>query len=202
MQFNASRSAAALIAGAATLGLVLQFFVSWQLLGSPASTLWVLLGYFTILTNVLVAVVFFAIAFAGLERCPAYVLAGTTLSILLVGVIYYWLLHGLSEVTGVSRVANILLHLVTPVAAPVYWLAMAVKGRLRWRDPLLWAVYPLAYFGYALVRGQLTSKYPYPFIDVLELGWPRTLINACLIAVAFMGAGYIVVAIDRGIRRD
>jgi hypothetical protein len=198
---KASKIAAALIAVAATLGLVVQFVVSFDQLGSPTATLWVLLGYFTILTNVLVVVVFFAIAFTGLERCPGYVVAGTTLSIVLVGVIYYVLLHGLSELSGGSQVANILLHLVTPVAAPLYWLSMAVKGRLRWSDPLLWAVYPLAYFFYALVRGDLTGKYPYPFIDVLQLGWPRTLINACVIAVAYMAAGYVMVAIDRGLGR-
>jgi len=202
MQSNAGRAAAALIAVAATIGLVLQFFVSWQQLVSPMATLWVLLAYFTILTNILVAVVFFVIAFMGLERCQPYVLAGTTLSILLVGVIYYLLLHGLSELSGSSRVANTLLHLVTPVAVPVYWLAAATKGKLRWRDPLLWATYPLAYFCYALLRGDLTAKYPYPFIDVLQLGWPRTLINACVIAVAYMAAGYLMVAIDRGIARD
>jgi hypothetical protein len=194
-----SRVAAILIAVLATLGLVVQFAVSLELLGSPTATLWVLIGYFTILTNVLVAVVFFWIALMGLERCPPYLLAGTALSIVLVGVIYYLLLHGLTELSGGSQVANTLLHLVTPVAVPVYWLAIAVKGRLRWRDPLLWAVYPLAYFGYALLRGEWTGKYPYPFIDVLQLGWPRVLINACVIAVTYMAAGYLLVAADRGL---
>jgi hypothetical protein len=84
----------------------------------------------------------------------------------------------------------------------LYWLSMAVKGRLRWLDPLLWAVYPLAYFFYALLRGALTSKYPYPFIDVAQLGWPRTLVNACVIALAYIAAGYLMVAIDRGLGRS
>lgn len=198
---KASRIFAALIAVAATLGLGLQFAVSLPQVGSPIATVWVLLEYFTILTNVLVVIVFFAITFTGLERCPAYVVAGTTLSIVLVGVIYYLLLHGLTELSGGSQVANILVHLVTPVVVPVYWLLMAVKGRLRWRDPLLWAVYPLVYFFYALVRGDLSGKYPYPFINVQQLGWPRTLINACVIAVAYMAAGYLMVATDRFLGR-
>ena len=196
------RASAAVIAIAGTAGLVLQYFVSLKLVGSPVPTLWLLLGYFTILTNILVVLVFVAVAIAGIERCPAYVLAGTALSILLVGVIYYWLLHVLSEVSGVSRVANVLLHLVTPVAVPLYWIAVASKGKLRWPDPLLWAVYPLAYFGYALLRGEFTGKYPYPFIDVSQIGWQRTAINACLIAVAYLGAGFLVVVVDRRLSRD
>jgi hypothetical protein len=202
MHAKVSRTAAALVAVVATAGLVLQFLVSLQQLGSAANTLWVLLGYFTILTNVLVALVFFTIAFAGEESCPPYVLAGTTLSIVLVGVIYYLLLHGLVELSAFSLVADVLLHLLSPVLAPLYWLSMAVKGRLRWLDPLLWAVYPLAYFFYALLRGALTSKYPYPFIDVAQLGWPRTLVNACVIALAYIAAGYLMVAIDRGLGRS
>jgi hypothetical protein len=198
---KASRVFAALIAVAATLGLGLQFAVSLPQFGSPIATLWALLEYFTILTNVLVAIVFFAIAFTGPERCPANVVAGTTLAIALVGVTYYLLLHGLAELSGGSQVANTLVHLVTPVAVPLYWLALAVKGRLGWRDPLLWAIYPLVYFFYALVRGDLSGKYPYPFMDVLQLGWPRTVINACVIAVAYMGAGYLMVVIDKGLGR-
>jgi hypothetical protein len=119
MHANASRIAAALIAGVTLLGLVVQFAASLQQVGSLLPTLWVLLWYFTILTNVLVAVVFFAIAIYGQERLPANVIAGTTLSIVLVGVIYALLLHGLTELSGGSLVANVLLHMVTPVVAPV-----------------------------------------------------------------------------------
>jgi hypothetical protein len=201
MHANASRIAAALIAGVTLLGLVVQFAASLQQVGSLLPTLWVLLWYFTILTNVLVAVVFFAIAIYGQERLPANVIAGTTLSIVLVGVIYALLLHGLTELSGGSLVANVLLHMVTPVVAPVYWVWLTTRGQLRWRDPLVWAIYPLVYFFYALLRGEFTSKYPYPFMDVPQLGWPRTLINAGVIALGYMAAGYLMVAIDQGPRR-
>jgi hypothetical protein len=56
---------------------------------------------------------------------------------------------------------------------------------------------PLAYFPYALARGALDGRYPYPFIDVGTLGWARVLGNAAAIAAAFLIAGYALVWLDR-----
>lgn len=39
-------------------------------------------------------------------------------------------------------------------------------------------IYPLVYFAYILLRGDLLAAYPYPFIDVASLGYPQVFINA------------------------
>jgi hypothetical protein len=191
--------AAAAIAAIAWIGLIVQFIAVYADNSSTPLTLWILFAYFTITTNLLVAAVFTAIAANRTTSGSDWIVAGTMLSILLVGVIYALLLHGRAELSGHSALANVLLHMVTPIIVPLFWILFADKGNLTWRHPILWAIYPLAYLAYALVRGAATGIYAYPFMDVLTLGWAQTAINAVCIAAAFMLSGYAVVWIDNRI---
>jgi hypothetical protein len=191
-----ARVAAAAIAAIAWIGLIVQFFAVYQETSSTPLTLWILFAFFTITTNLLVAAVFTAIAAGRTALRSDGIVAGTMLSILLVGIIYALLLHGRGELSGHSAVANALLHMVTPIVVPLFWIAFTPKGNLTRRHPLLWAIYPLAYLAYALVRGAATANYAYPFLNVTTLGWTRTAINALCIAIAFMLSGYAIVWID------
>ena len=191
-----SRYAAGFIAVVAWLGLFIQCTSTFQTNHSVVLTLWIVFAYFTILTNLLVAVVFTAVA-AGRTRLRAgWVVAGTMLAIVLVGVVYGLLLHGTMELSGGSAVANVLNHMATPILVPIFWIVFTPKGQLRWLHPLVWAMYPLAYLGYSLIRGGQTGQYPYPFLDPLRIGWQQTMLSALAIAVAFFVCGYAVVALD------
>jgi hypothetical protein len=191
-----ARMVAALIAVITWVGLAVQFHATFALVGSLGSTLAVLLWYFTITTNLLVAIVFTGIAIGRETFAHPALLGATTLYILLVGITYGLLLHGLLELSGGSAVANVILHMVTPILVPIFWLIFIPKGKLSRRDPLLWAIYPLAYLFYALIRGEFTHRYPYPFMNVNELGWGRTVLNTLLIAVAFLIASWLFVWLD------
>lgn len=191
-----SRIAAASVAAIAWAGLIVQCVVLYSQNSSVLLTLWIVLGFFTITTNLLVAVVFTGMAANRTLFGKDWVVGGTMLSILLVGVIYILLLHGLTELSGGSVVANVLLHMVTPVLVPLFWIFFARNGGLSWWHPLLWAIYPLAYLVFALARGAATGKYAYPFMNVLALGWAQTTFNAVCIAVAFMLSGFAIVWID------
>ena len=191
-----ARTAAALLAVITWAGLAVQFHATFALVGSLGSTLAVLLWYFTITTNLLVAIVFTGIAIGREPFAHSSLLGATTLYILLVGIIYGLLLHGLQELSGGSAIANILLHMVTPILVPIFWLMFIPKGKLTQRDPLFWAIYPLAYLFYALIRGEFTHRYPYPFLNVNEIGWGHTILNAFLIAAAFLVASWFFVWLD------
>jgi hypothetical protein len=191
-----ARTAAALLAVITWAGLAVQFHATFVLEGSLGSTLTVLLWYFTITTNLLVAVVFTGIAIGRDSLARPSLLGATTLYILLVGIIYGLLLHGLQELSGGSAIANVLLHMVTPILVPIFWLIFTPKGKLSRRDPLLWAIYPLTYLFYALLRGEFTGRYPYPFMNVNELGWARTILHAFFIAAAFLVASWLFVWFD------
>ncbi len=190
-----ARLAAALIALAAVVGILIHVEAQMRASGSILTMAWVLLGYFTILTNLLVALVFGALAL-GLGVSPRLV-GGTTLAIALVGIVYSLLLQGLVELTAGSAVANVLMHQVTPAAGLLFWLLFTPKGTLRLREPLLWAIYPLAYLVYALLRGASAGKYAYPFIDLGKLGAGQVTINVVLISIGFLVAGWLMVGLDR-----
>ncbi len=141
---GAARALAGLIAVTAGVGLAAQFWASTVLVGTAGGALWSMLRYFTVTTNLVLAGVFAAIAFGGLDRRGASLIGGVTLAILLVGVIYGLLLRDLVELSGGARFADLLLHHATPILAPLFWLAYGPRGQLSRRDPLLWALYPLA----------------------------------------------------------
>lgn len=194
---SAGRIAAAGIAAVAWIGLIVQCLVVYREGETVLLTLWIVLGFFTITTNVLVAFVFSGIAAGSAAAGREGVVGGTMLSILLVGVIYALLLHGSAELSGGSAVANVLLHMVTPVLVPAFWICFGRKGGLTWRHPLLWAIYPLVYLVYALARGAATGSYAYPFLNVLRIGWEQTGLNAAGIAIGFLLSGFAVLGIDR-----
>ncbi|PZU57375.1 MAG: hypothetical protein DI547_13830 [Sphingobium sp.] len=197
-----ARTGAAIVAVLAWAGLVVQFTASFDATGSTGQTLWVLLRFFTILTNLLVAVLFSGIAFGNDAWASPRLVGGTMLAILLVGIVYGLLLSNIPLPTaGGSQMANILLHKVTPVAVPLWWTAFARKGGTTHRDPWLWALYPLAYLPYALARGMSEGVYAYPFINLDRLGWGQVLANAAMIALGFLVAGHVVVAIDQRLSR-
>jgi hypothetical protein len=79
-------------------------------------------------------------------------------------------------------------RLVMPVVAAVLADGEA-EGSIKRTDPLLWAIYSIAYLIYALLRGSMDGKYPYPFIDVDRLGGFRILVNSAAIGIGFLLAG-------------
>lgn len=196
------RGAAGLVGAVAWTGLAIQLAASTDLAGSAGAAIWAMLRYFTILTNLIVALLFTAIAFGRPFKRLPFLLGGATLAMLLVGIVYALLLRGLLELSGGARLADLLLHTATPILVPLYWLAFAPKGGLARHDPWLWALYPLAYFIYALARGAAEGRYAYPFLDAGRLAPMEIALNAVVMAAGFLLAGYALLWLDRRLARD
>ncbi len=194
-----AKGAALAIAVIAWLGLGVQAHATFGQVHDASQTLWVLLRYFTILTNVAVAIAFSMLGM-GRKLSPPF-LGGLVLAILLVGVVYMTLLRGLLELSGGALLADTLLHKVTPVLVTLWWLAFAPKRRLQWKHPLRWALFPLLYLPYALIRGKVEGLYAYPFINLDRLGVEVVTFNAVAIAAAFLLAGLALVALDKVLPR-
>jgi len=189
-----ARAAAALIAILCWIGLAFNFVSTHNAGHDAVATLWILVRYFTILTNLFLALVMTWIAIGG--RPSAVTLGGLTLSILLVGIVYLVLLKGLHPLTGLAAISDFLLHDVTPLLTALWWLLFAPRARLKWNATLWWCIYPVAYLIYALVRGSADGKYPYPFLDVGKLGWMQAAMNIGGIALGFIIAGLGLVWVD------
>jgi hypothetical protein len=195
---------ARLLAIIAWLAVVVQIAVAVKTVmaegQSPLLSVINTLSYFTILTNILVAMVSTAVALHGdsdafLTRPSTQ--SAVTVYIFLVGVTYSLLLRSVWEPTGLNAILNIALHDVVPVLFVFYWFLFVPKGTLRWSQPICWLLYPLLYVLYCIVRGELTGIYPYHFVDVTLLGYPRALTNTVLLLLSFWILGLIVVAIDQ-----
>jgi len=187
-------AAAAIVALICWAGLAIQFSATYANQHDVVSTLWILVRFFTVLTNLALAIIMTWVAIG--RRVSPFLLGGITLAILLVGVVYMTLLRGLIELSGGALLADTLLHKVSPVVMALWWLFFAPRAKLKRSDPIWWAAYPLAYFIYALVRGHYEGKYPYPFMNLDRLGPVQTAINAGGIAMAFIIAGFALVWID------
>lgn len=124
-----SRLIALAIALGAWVGLGITLEGQVVKFGSFFVSLWVLSGYFTILTNFLVAVVFTVLALGGRHSIHPRFLAGVMLAIVLVGVVYGVLLRGLQELTGVELISNMLLHQLIPLLVPIYWFSSPQSSR-------------------------------------------------------------------------
>jgi len=183
--------AAAIVALICWAGLAIQFSATYANQHDVVSTLWILVRFFTVLTNLALAIIMTWVAIG--RRVSPFLLGGITLAILLVGVVYMTLLRGLIELSGGALLADTLLHKVSPVVMALWWLFFAPRAKLKRSDPIWWAAYPLAYFIYALVRGHYEGKYPYPFMNLDRLGPVQTAINAGGIAMAFIIAGFALV---------
>jgi hypothetical protein len=159
-------------------------------------------GYFTILTNIFVALVGTAgsLRRRAPERSLLYGLPAvgcSTAAILIVGIGYHALLQEIWTPQGAEWVANLALHYIVPVVALLHWFVYSCADRPKWWAPLSWCWYPLAYFAYVMTRGEILFSYPYPFIDVLALGYTRTIVNAIGFLIGFIVIGYVLLGLKR-----
>lgn len=193
-------------ASAAWFALLLQFPLTLRTsLANGITLIGAILTYFsffTLLTNLLVALV---LTFSLLDQnsrwgrffSSAVVATGTALSIATVGVVYSVLLRHSWNPEGLDKLADIILHDVVPVLYIAFWMFFVPKSGLRWRDPLFWAIYPIIYLAWILTRGALSRRYPYPFVDAGQLGYPRALANSVVLLTIFLIVGVGVVAVAR-----
>jgi hypothetical protein len=160
------------------------------------------LGYFTILTNLLVCLAVTAPLLAPNSAGGKYfsrppVIAWVTTSIVFVCISFHLLLRHVFNPQGPHLVANDLLHYITPAVCLLYWWFAAPKTSLRWVQPFWWGLYPTLYLVYALIRGEIIQSYPYGFIDVSVLGYQRTFVNGVGLLIAFFAVGLALVGLGR-----
>lgn len=190
-----ARIAAAAIALIVLAAMVAQIRATMGMGNDALEAAWAMLRFFTVLSNLLLGIVMLMEA-AG-RRVSAFVHGGVAMAMILVGIVYMTLLRGLIELSGGAALADLLFHKVAPLCAALWWLFFAPKGGLKRSAPLWFALYPVAYLVYALARAQVDGRYPYPFINVAELGWGAVLLNSALMAAGFLVCGYAMVWLDR-----
>lgn len=157
-------------------------------------------SYFTILTNIMVAVFFTAALFNASFTKRAGLLSAITVYIIIVGLVYQVALRHIWDPQGLQKWVDELLHSVIPFGTLIYWSLFEKKG-LRYSQIFAWSIYPLIYLLFTLVRGNISGFYPYPFVNVIEIGMRQTLINALIILALFMALSFVFIFINRKVRK-
>lgn len=159
-------------------------------------------SYFTILTNLMVAVYFTHQVFIKSDsEIKSGLLTAITIYIVIVGMVYQIILRSTWNPTGLQRIVDELLRSIIPVLVIIYWYLYENKKNLQYKQIALWAIYPLFYLFYILVSGSLSKFYPYPFVNVTKLGVTKVFINAFFILIFFLALSFLFIRIGKIIKK-
>jgi apolipoprotein N-acyltransferase len=162
------------------------------------------LSYFTVLSNILVAVVM-----AMLWRDPQrnglvfrILRMDALLMITVTGLIYWGVLAGGVELQGLEHVTNIVEHTLVPIAAVAVFLVFGPRGQFRVSTVFAALILPISWALVTIVRGAVITAYPYGFIDVARYGYGSVLVNVAGVAVFGVIIGFVFLGIDRLLSRS
>ena len=183
-------------AAIAWFALVAQFMISIQSNlargSSVASGIWMYFAFFTVTTNLLVALTLTMPVVAPSSRLGRFLakpssITGATASIILVAVVYNTLLIHLNRQQGWRFVTDLLLHFVVPMLTIAYWWIAVRRASVPWKSALCWTLYPIAYFCYTTARGLTSGFYPVLFHQ-RRATWSSagSLLNAIGVLAAFV----------------
>jgi len=203
-----ARLTAGLISGAVLLAMLPPLSHAWIEGRSLFEAIWSLVRMFTIITNLLVGLVFARLAWKGSNGVSPLVVGGTMLAIVLVGVVFNLLLAMLPHQTIWDAIGDYTHHMAVPLLVPLWWVLFCPHGKLKWSAPFVWALYPLGYSAYTFVHAQfmppgsgITSRYPYFFMDVDQFGLAQVAFNMTAIAAGFVLVGLLAIVVDRWLGR-
>jgi len=149
-----------------------------------------LVSYFTIQSNLLVAVTAVQLA---RDPLRAAALVGITVT----GLVHFVLLRPLLHLEGAGWAADKLLHMVVPLVAVVGWLVAGPRPRAPWRDTVTALLWPVAWLAWTLVIGAVTGWYPYPFLDVGAKGAGSVAVTCVGVTLLFLALAGVLSWLDR-----
>jgi hypothetical protein len=210
MQKQSARIYAFIGAAITWFALIAQFYL--HIKNSPVLAGEAILrffGYFTIDTNILVALSLTFIALNNNSRLGKFFTKASTITaitvyIIIVGTTYNIVLRSTWDPQGLQKLVDELLHSVIPVLNVIFWMILVPAEGLKWKNAFPWLIYPFAYMIYAVIFGAITKFYPYPFVDVNELGYNKALLNTgvilliiFLLSLALIGVGKVTKRSDK-----
>jgi hypothetical protein len=141
-------------------------------------------SYFTIQSNVLVLALAVTLARAPDRDGDRWrvLRLDALLGITITGLVYAVVLAPTLHPEGLGWWTNAGLHYVSPVATLALWLFAGPRPRVAGATVARALAWPVLWIGYTLAHGAVSGWYPYPFLDVSDLGY----------AVALRNLGFVV----------
>jgi hypothetical protein len=188
------------VAGATALAIQLGFAIAKTSISATESIVRYF-SFFTIQSNIFVTVCAACLLIKPRSKWGHFfsspkVTSAITVYIIIVGLVYNTVLRKLYHLLGLERFANELLHVFIPVTFLLYWTVFVPKKQLTW-NVFPWLIYPLLYGVYVLIRGAFVKYYPYPFLNVLKIGYLKVMVSFVVLLVFFLMVSLILVAIGK-----
>jgi hypothetical protein len=155
-------------------------------------------SYFTVLSNLLVAYTVVTLVKNPEQdgRVWRVLRLNALVGIAVTGLIYVTLLRPVVNLSGIPKLTDVGMHYVVPLATVIGWLFFGPRPRIDNAALLPSLIYPAAYIAYTFVHGATTDWYPYPFTDVVTLGYLVTLRNGVGICVLLLGVSTLFMYAD------
>ena len=159
------------------------------------------LSYFTIWSNIVVAVAATVLARGSHGRRAQVLLLDALLMITVTAIVYQLLLAPSIDNEGWGLLTDPWLHVVTPLLTVATWLWAGPRGWLTFALLPLSLVVPLAWVVWMLARGAVIGTYPYAFVAVSERGYGPVLLTIALILLFGLVVATVLTLVDRALVR-
>ncbi|TPW74187.1 Pr6Pr family membrane protein [Schumannella soli] len=161
-----------------------------------------LFSFFTILSNVLVLIAAIGAALGrdvrpGAGRGWRLLHLDALLSIVVTGSVFGLILAPGLQLRGEAVVATALFHNVAPVLFALAWLLFGPRRQWSIRLAALAFIWPALWLAFTFTRGAITGWYPYPFLDVNQVGAGAAALGALAVVAYAVVLAVVILVIDR-----
>lgn len=157
-------------------------------------------SYFTILTNLILVLVYAAVVFdtpfLSLFRKPETRVMIAAL-IALVMIFYHLILAPIWQPEGMWKVADVVLHYVTPLFYLVWFGVLRYSRAVGFTAIPKMLIFPLAYVAYILIRGAIINEYPYAIFEAHVVGYSKVALNSTVMLIAVIVLMAVAIFVDR-----
>ena len=167
-----------------------------------------MLLYYTILSNILVTSFVGYLIILMIKKDSRYqtnnflrAKTSVTMAILITFVIYHVMLRPLVFPEQFYRSENFLCHYIVPLWFFLEGILFDNPIQFSKFDPLKWTIIPLVYSIWAIFNGLVTkfsiprapdSPFPYPFLNISNIGWSGVLLSSSFILIFYIFGGYFL----------
>lgn len=159
-------------------------------------------AYFTIQSNLLVGLAALLLAVRPDRSSTVFAVLRLSglIAITITALVFHSVLAQTLDLKGWDAFGNQLVHTVVPVMAVVGWLLFGPRRLVSARIAWISSIFPVCWVTFTLIRGTIVHWYPYPFIDVTELGYGRVAANCVLATLLMLGLAAGATVLDARLR--
>ena len=112
-------------------------------------------------------------------------------------VVYLVALAPILDLSGTAYWTDLGFHIAAPLLTLFGWLLFGPRKQFDPTSVGVFVLWPIAWIVFVLSYGAQTSWYPYPFLNVVDHGYGRVLLNCLVIAILLLGLAFGASALDR-----